>query len=141
MSLPRSMGADDSAQVRSAGAAILPTPALVEDIIPSAQELSRLALDPKRVWEAYRSFLLAPVPQLLDRVCLTIQKFADAIAVDCMPIWESSRPPVGVPYVGVCRAQDLEGWTVSARLHERPECSFTACGTFQRPVWHPNFAY
>jgi len=104
MSLPRSMGAEDSAQVRSAGTAILPTPTLVEDIIPSAQELSRLALDPKRVWEAYRSFLLAPVPQLLDALCLTIQKFApDAIAVDCMTyVGIIAAHRLGVPYLGVC---------------------------------------
>src|SRR5882724_5784813 len=85
MSLPRTMGADDSAQVHAAGAAIVATPALADAVIPSGQELSRLALNPERVWEAYRSFLLAPVPHLLDAVCLAIQTFApDAIAVDCM---------------------------------------------------------
>src|SRR5262249_58685648 len=58
MSLPRALGADDSAQVRAAGAAIVPTPVLTDAVIPNGQELSRLALDPQRVWEAYRSFLL-----------------------------------------------------------------------------------
>src|SRR5215470_10020321 len=58
MSLPRPMGAEDSAQVCAAGAAVVPTPALADAVIPSAQELSRLALDPQRVWEAYRSFLI-----------------------------------------------------------------------------------
>src|SRR5262245_66540104 len=75
MSLPRSMGADDRAQVRAAGAAILPTPALVDAVIPNGEELSRLALDAERVWEAYQSFLLAPVPQMLDAVCLAIRTF------------------------------------------------------------------
>src|SRR5262249_11840707 len=83
MSLPRALGADDSAQVRAAGAAIVPTPAGAEAAIPSAQELSRLALNPERVWEAYRSFLLAPVPSLLDAVCLAMQRFApDVLAID-----------------------------------------------------------
>ena len=104
MSLPRSMGADDSAQVRAAGAAILPTPALAGAVIPSGEELSRLALDPERVWEAYRSFMLTPVPPLLDSVCLAIRTFApDAIAVDCMAyagIIAAHR--LAVPYLGVC---------------------------------------
>jgi zeaxanthin glucosyltransferase len=39
MSLPRAMGADDSAQVRAAGAAVVPTPALADAVLPSGQEL------------------------------------------------------------------------------------------------------
>jgi MGT family glycosyltransferase len=104
MSLPRAMGADDSAQVCAAGAAIMPTPALADAVIPTGQELSRLALDPQRVWEAYRSFLISPVPQLLDRVCLAIRTFApDALAIDCMAyaaIIAAHR--LAVPYIGVC---------------------------------------
>ena len=104
MSLPRTLGTDDSAQVRAAGAAILPTPTLADALIPSGQELSRLALDPERVWQAYRSFLLAPVPHLLDALCAAIRAFApDAVAVDCMVyagIIAAHR--LGLPYLGVC---------------------------------------
>jgi MGT family glycosyltransferase len=104
MSLPRSMGAEDSAQVRAAGATIVPTPALADAAIPSGQELARLALDPKRVWEAYRSFLLDAVPHLLDAVCRVIRSFApNVIAVDCMAyagIIAAHR--LGIPYLGVC---------------------------------------
>jgi MGT family glycosyltransferase len=104
MSLPRAMGADDSAQVRAAGATVVPTPARADAVIPSGQELLRLALDPQRVWEAYRSFLLAPVPQVLDAVCLAISTFApDALAIDCMAyagIIAAHR--MRVPYLGVC---------------------------------------
>src|SRR5262249_41517420 len=104
MSLPRAMGADDSAQVRAAGAAVLPTPALADAVIPSGQELSRLALDPGRVWEAYQSFLLAPAPGLLDAVCQAVRPFApDALAVDCMAytgVIAAHR--LGIPYLGVC---------------------------------------
>jgi MGT family glycosyltransferase len=104
MSLPRAMGADDSAQVRAVGAAVVPTPALAGAVMPTGTELSRLALDPHRVWEAYRSFLLAPVPELLDAVCLAIRTFApDALAIDCMAyagIIAAHR--AGVPYLGVC---------------------------------------
>jgi MGT family glycosyltransferase len=104
MSLPRSMGADDSAQVRAAGAAILPTPALVDAVIPNGEELSRLALDPERVWEAYRSFLLDPVPDLLDAVVSSIRTFApDAIAVDCMAyLGIIAAHRLGAGYLGVC---------------------------------------
>src|SRR4051794_4433672 len=77
MSLPCGMGAADSAQVHAASvAAILPTPVRAGAVIPSGEELSRLALDPRRVWEAYRSFLLAPVPHLLDEVSAAIRRFA-----------------------------------------------------------------
>src|SRR5262249_38241519 len=68
MSLPRAMGPADAGQVRAAGATILPTPAIPDAVIPDVRELSRLALDPPRAWEAYRSFLLDPVPHLLDAV-------------------------------------------------------------------------
>jgi MGT family glycosyltransferase len=104
MSLPRAMGADDSTQVLAAGAAVVPPPAIADAVLPSGQELSRLALDPQRVWEAYRSFLLDPVPQLLDAVCRAIRRFApDALAIDCMAyagIIAAHR--VGAPYLGVC---------------------------------------
>ncbi|HKB40941.1 MAG TPA: glycosyltransferase [Gemmataceae bacterium] len=104
MSLPRAMGQGDSAQVRAAGAAVVPTPPLADAAIPTGEELSRLALDPHRVWEAYRSFLVAPVPQLLDAVCLAIRTFApDALAIDCMAyagVIAAHR--MGVPYLGVC---------------------------------------
>jgi MGT family glycosyltransferase len=104
MSLPRAMGADDSGQVRSADATIVPTPALADVALPSGQELLRLALDPQRVWEAYQSFLLAPVPRLLDAILQTIRMFApDALAIDCMAyagIIAAHR--LGVPYLGVC---------------------------------------
>src|SRR5262245_25644252 len=85
MSLPRSMGADDAAQVRFAGAEVLPTPPIPAGVIKSGQELSRLALNPERAWEAYHSFMLEPVPHLVEAVSEAIQRFAaDAIAVDCM---------------------------------------------------------
>jgi MGT family glycosyltransferase len=104
MSLPRAMGPDDADQVRAAGATLLPTPPLPDAVVPSGQELSRLALEPGRAWEAYRSFLLAPVPHILDAVCQAIQNFAPAaIAVDCMAypgIIAAHR--LGVPYLGVC---------------------------------------
>lgn len=104
MSLPRAMGEDDSSQVRATGATIVPTPTLADAIIPSGRELSRLALDPERVWEAYRSFLLAPVPHLLDAVCEAIRAFApDAIAVDCMTyVGIIAAHRLEIPYLGVC---------------------------------------
>jgi MGT family glycosyltransferase len=104
MSLPHAMGADDMAQVRAAGATMVPTPAVADAVLPGSRELSRLALDPQRVWEAYRSFLLDPVPPLLDAVCLAIRAFTpDALAIDCMAyagVIAAHR--VGVPYLGVC---------------------------------------
>src|SRR5262249_26173014 len=78
--------------------------ALADAVLPSGQELSRLALDPQRVWEAYRSFLLDPVPQLLEAVCRAIRTFApDALAIDCMAyagVIAAHR--VKIPYLGVC---------------------------------------
>src|SRR5262249_8006183 len=71
---------------------------------PSAQGWSGVGWNPERVWEAYRSFLLAPVPSLLDAVCLAMQRFApDVLAIDCMAyagIIAAHR--LEVPYLGVC---------------------------------------
>ena len=48
--------------------------------------------------------MLAPVPHLLDAVCLAIRAFApDAIAVDCMAyVGIIAAHRLGVPYLGVC---------------------------------------
>jgi MGT family glycosyltransferase len=104
MSLPRGMGPDDAGQVAAAGASILTTPPVPDAVIKSGQELSRLALDPERAWQAYQSFLLDPVPHLLDAVCRAIRGFApDAIATDSMAypgVIAAHR--LGVPYMGVC---------------------------------------
>jgi MGT family glycosyltransferase len=98
------MGPADAEQVRAAGALVLRSPEVPQGVIQSSQELSRLALDPARAWEAYQSFLLDPLPHLVGPVCQIIREFApQAIAVDCMSyagILAAHR--LGVPYVGVC---------------------------------------
>jgi UDP:flavonoid glycosyltransferase YjiC (YdhE family) len=104
MSVPRAMGRDDAAQVRAAGVTVLPTPPIPQTAIKSGSELSRLALDPERAWEAYRSFMLDAAPHLVDAICDAIRAFApEAIATDCMAypgIIAAHR--VGVAYLGVC---------------------------------------
>src|SRR5262249_8447025 len=79
-------------------------PPLPEGVIRSGQELSRLALDAARAWEAYRSFLLDPLPHLVGPVSEIVRQFAPAaIAVDCMcyaGMLAAHR--LGVPYLGVC---------------------------------------
>src|SRR5260370_23780715 len=85
LSLPRAMGPADAEQVRAAGAVVLRSPDVPEGVIRSSQELSRLALDPARAWEAYRSFLLDPMPHVVGPVCDIVREYApEAIAVDCM---------------------------------------------------------
>jgi zeaxanthin glucosyltransferase len=104
LSLPRAMGPADAAQVRATGAVVLASPDVPEGVIRSGQELSRLALDPARAWEAYQSFLLDPLPHLVEPVGKIIREFApEAIALDCMSyagVLAAHR--LGVPYLGVC---------------------------------------
>jgi MGT family glycosyltransferase len=104
LSLPRAMGPDDAAQVQAANVQVLRGPSFPEGVIRSGQELSRLALDPARAWEAYRSFMLDPLPHLVEPVSNLIRGFAPTvIAVDCMAyagILAAHR--LGVPYLGVC---------------------------------------
>ena len=104
LSLPRAMGPADAEQVRAAGAVVLRSPDVPNGVIRSGQELSRLALDPARAWEAYQSFLLDPLPYLVGPVCEIVREYApEAIAVDCMSyagILAAHR--LGIPYVGVC---------------------------------------
>src|SRR5260370_6608286 len=104
LSLPRAMGPADAQQVRATGAVVLPSPDVPEGVIRSGQELSRLALDPARAWEAYQSFLLDPLPHLVEPVGEIIREFApEAIALDCMSyagVLAAHR--LRVPYLGVC---------------------------------------
>ena len=104
LSLPRAMGPADAEQVRAAGAVVLRSPDVPNGVIRSGQELSRLALDPARAWEAYQSFLLDPLPYLVGPVCEIVREYApEAIAVDCMSyagILAAHR--LDIPYVGVC---------------------------------------
>jgi UDP:flavonoid glycosyltransferase YjiC (YdhE family) len=104
LSLPAAMGPGDAGQVRAAGAVVLRGPDVPEGVIRGGPELSRLALDPARASEAYRSFLLDPLPHLVGPVGAVVRGFApEAIAVDCMcygGILAAHR--LGVPYLGVC---------------------------------------
>src|SRR6516162_4071467 len=76
LALPRTMGPADAVQARAAGAVVLRSPDVPGGVIRSGQELSRLALDPARAWEAYQSFLLDPLPHLVGPVCELVREFA-----------------------------------------------------------------
>jgi MGT family glycosyltransferase len=122
LSLPRVLGPADVEQVRAAQAVVLPSPVIPDGVIRTGQELSRLALDPVRAWEAYRSFLLDPLPHLVEPVGGIIQEYApDVIAVDCMSyagILAAHR--LGIPYVGVCAGLKIlkAGGFASAYMHD-----------------------
>jgi MGT family glycosyltransferase len=104
LSLPRAMGPADAAQVRAAGIKVLQSPTLPHGVIRSGQELSRLALDPGRAWQAYQSFLLDPLPHLVGPVAEVVRAFdPQAIAVDCMSYAGTlAAHRLGIPYLGVC---------------------------------------
>jgi zeaxanthin glucosyltransferase len=136
LSLPRAMGPADAAQVQATGAVVVGTPELPEGVIRSGQELSRLALDPARAWEAYRSFLLEPLPYLVEPVSEIIRRFApQAIALDCMSyagVLAAHR--LGVPYLGVCAGLKIlkAGDFRPAYLHDLSPLLPLRQGLFQR---------
>ena len=66
--LPAAVGPADRAQLTDVGVELVDPPALPAGVIPGPEELAAIARDPARIWEAYRSFLLDPVPHLLDDV-------------------------------------------------------------------------
>lgn len=85
LSLPSRMGAADRAQVEAQGVTVLDTPAIPAGVLKSDAELARLAMDPSRIWQAYRSFLLDPLEHLVEPVRAVIRDFApDAAACDGM---------------------------------------------------------
>jgi UDP:flavonoid glycosyltransferase YjiC (YdhE family) len=122
LSLPRAMGSADAEQVRAASAVVLGSPELPAGVIRTALELSQLAVDPARAWEAYQSFLLDPLPHLVEPVCDIVREFApQAIAVDCMSyagILAAHR--LGIPYVGVCAGLKIlkSGPFLPAYMHD-----------------------
>lgn len=85
LALPHAMGALDRRQVEALGVDLIDTPPLPAGVIPGERELARRAMDPARVWEVYRSFLLDPVDHLIDAVRARVRAFApDAVASDGM---------------------------------------------------------
>ena len=81
LALPSRMGAADRAQVEAQGVTVLETPPVPDGVILADAELARLALDPDRVWEVYRSFLLDPLPSLVEPVREMVREFAPHAAV------------------------------------------------------------
>jgi MGT family glycosyltransferase len=101
---------------------VLQSPPIPDGVIRTGEELSRLALDPARAWEAYRSFLLDPLPHLVQPVGAIIREFApEVIAVDCMAyagILAAHR--LGIPYMGVCAGLKIlkAGGFAQAYMHD-----------------------
>ncbi len=107
--LPAAIGDADRAQLNDVGVELVEPPPLPAGVIAPPEELGALAMDPARAWEVYRSFLLAPVPHLLDDVCALLARLRPDVAlIDTMSytgIIACER--AGVPWVGVCAGLKL----------------------------------
>jgi zeaxanthin glucosyltransferase len=107
--LPSPMGAADRAQVEGCGVPLLDTPPLPAGVLKEGAELGRLALDPARIWEAYRSFLLDPVDHLIGPVREILARWKpDVVVTDTMGYaMILACHAGGIPWVGVCAGLKL----------------------------------
>lgn len=101
--LPSSMGEADRRQVEAQGVRVLDTPPLPDGVIKPDHELARLAMDPTRVWEVYRSFLIDPLEHLVEPARAVIRAFAPhAAACDGMSYSGILACALeGVPWAGI----------------------------------------
>ncbi|OLF19314.1 hypothetical protein BU204_01835 [Actinophytocola xanthii] len=107
--LPAAVGPADRAQLAEVGVELLDTPALPAGILAGPRQMAAVARDPARVWAVYHSFLLAPVPHLLEDVRALLDRLRpDVAVVDTM-----SYPGIiacelaELPWVGVCAGLKL----------------------------------
>jgi zeaxanthin glucosyltransferase len=107
--LPAAIGPADRAQLTDVGVELVEPPALPAGVIAGPEELAAIARDPARVWEAYRSFLLDPVPHLLDGVGAELARLRPDIAlVDTMSYTGIIACELaGLPWVGACAGLKL----------------------------------
>lgn len=107
--LPATVGPADRAQLTDVGVELVDPPALPTGVIPGPAELAAIARDPARVWEAYRSFLLDPVPHLLDGVGAVLARLEPDIAlIDTMSYTGIIACELaGLPWVGACAGLKL----------------------------------
>jgi len=107
--LPAAIGAEDRAQLTDVGVELVEPPALPAGVIAGPEELAAIARDPARIWEAYRSFLLDPVPHLLDGVGAVLARLGPDIAlVDTMSYTGIIACELaGLPWVGACAGLKL----------------------------------
>jgi zeaxanthin glucosyltransferase len=107
--LPAAFGDADRAQLTEVGVELVEPPAMPAGVVPGNRELAEIGLDPARIWEAYRSFLLAPVPHLLDEVVALLRRLRPDVAlVDTMSYTGIiACEQAGVPWVGACAGLKL----------------------------------
>lgn len=102
--LPSRMGRADQIQVQTAGVRLAHAPSLPLGVLKTTSELARLAADPNRVHEAYRSFLLAPLEHQYKRVQALIKKLNVDVVVYDLLSWTPAiaARSLGIPEVGFC---------------------------------------
>jgi zeaxanthin glucosyltransferase len=107
--LPAAAGPADRGQLTDVGVEVVDTPVLPAGILAGPRQLASVARDPARVWAAYHSFLLAPVPHQLDAVGALLRRLRPDVAlIDTMSYTGIIACELaGVPWVGACAGLKL----------------------------------
>lgn len=107
--LPAAFGPADRAQLADVGVEVVEPPPLPPGALPSHAELNVISMDPTRIWEAYRAFLLDPVPHLLPEIDALLRRLRPDIAlIDTMAYTGIiACEQAGVPWVGACAGLKL----------------------------------
>ncbi len=111
LSLPRALAKADCQQVESLGAKVVFPPPLKEGIIKDNQELARLAMDAENNYQAYKSFLLDPVPHQLDGIIALIKDLSPDVVVQDNVLYSAAIActKLKMPFVSICVGPKIMG--------------------------------
>lgn len=102
--LPSKFGDNDREQIELAGIKYLDPPALPQSIIKSTEQLAQLAKDPQKTWQAYHSFLVAPLIKQFSGILTLMEKINPHVVVYDMMVYGASLSArkLSIPDIGYC---------------------------------------
>lgn len=102
--LPSEFGDEDREQIELAGIKYIDPPALPQSIIKSTEQLAQLAKDPQKTWQAYHSFLVAPLIKQFPGILAIIEKINPDVVVYDMLVYGASLSArkLNIPDIGYC---------------------------------------
>ncbi|BBM85978.1 glycosyltransferase [Candidatus Uabimicrobium amorphum] len=111
LSLPKALSQADREQVESLGAQVVVPPPLKEGIIKENKELARLAMDKENNYQAYKSFLLDPVPHQLDGLMELIKDLAPNVVLQDNVLYSAAIActKLQLPFVSICVGPKIMG--------------------------------
>lgn len=107
--LPSPLGREDQEQLARAKIKYLAPPSLPLGIVKSPDDLASLARDPMRVYEAYHSFLVAPLIHQFEQVVAMVRDLKPDIVIYDLLVYAAplAARKLGIPDMGFCAGLKL----------------------------------